>query len=609
MTPDSQQLLADFVARGSEEAFRELVGRYLNLVYSVALRILEGNTQLAEEVSQTVFLSLARKGPGLSNKVMIGGWLHQHTYHVATRALRGERRRQLREQEAFEMHRLSDDSGAHWRLLSPVLDEAITKLGNQDRTAIVLRYFEQRDFRSVGAALGSTPEAARVRVNRALQKLHELLKRRGVALSAAALATALGSGVVTAAPSGLAVTISSAALGGAAAATGFTFTLVKLMATTQMKIGVIALIAGGVAATFVIQHRSDAAQTETLRQQIAQLQADNEALSNRITQVSSSNRVLVPELIAVAAPVTQVPAAPQRSLYSLVTNRTSMVKLTAVQAEAYLKENKRSASSLLAAFRTSDDPALLQEAMEKYPNDPQVAFEAALRKEAQPAERRVWLDSFKQSAPENALADYLSAADHFKAGETAQALQDIAAGSGKTQFQDYSTDRAQSDEEAYRAAGFPVAEAKILSSAQLAFPQLSQVNELSGRLIDLAKSYQQNGDEPSRQAVLSTAANLGQRYGTGASGETVLAQTVGMRVERSALEAMDPAQAYGSSGGTVQDRLAQLTQQRADMRSLTKQADPILQMMSDQDWISYQNRIAVFGEESALRWLVSKHTP
>lgn len=155
---DTQQLLAEYAACGSEAAFRELVARYLNLVYSTALRLVGGDTQLAEDVAQTVFIGLARKGRTLSCKVMLGGWLHQHTYYVATRVIRGEQRRQIREREAVEMNTLQDDSAAQWRQLAPILDEAITELGSEDRTAIMLRFFEHRDFRTSGKA--SPPTAA-----------------------------------------------------------------------------------------------------------------------------------------------------------------------------------------------------------------------------------------------------------------------------------------------------------------------------------------------------------------------------------------------------------------------------------------------------------------
>src|SRR5215813_15528471 len=152
---DTRKLLDEYAQNGSEAAFRELVGRYINFVYSTALRLVDGDTQLAEDVTQTVFINLARKGSSLSSEVQLGGWLHQHTFHVATKAVRGERRRQSREREAVAMNSLHDDSEAHWQQAAPVLDEAITQLGTADRKAILLRFFEQRDFRAIGQALGS----------------------------------------------------------------------------------------------------------------------------------------------------------------------------------------------------------------------------------------------------------------------------------------------------------------------------------------------------------------------------------------------------------------------------------------------------------------------
>jgi DNA-directed RNA polymerase sigma subunit (sigma70/sigma32) len=128
-------------------------------------------------------------------------------------------------------------------------------------------------------------------------------------------------------------------------------------------------------------------------------------------------------------------------------------KLTAGQVESYLKENQRSAASLLAAYRTTDDQTLLDEAMRKFPNDPQVAFEAAFKKDASPEEQRQWLHALKQSAPLNALADYLSAAHYFKAGQPDQAVQDLIAASGKPQFQDYTLERVQDDDSLNRMRG------------------------------------------------------------------------------------------------------------------------------------------------------------
>jgi len=180
---DTRQLLADYVASGSETAFRELVAGYVDLVYSAAIRLVNGDTHLAEDVTQTVFADLAKMARTLSGDVMLGGWLHRHTCFVASKVLRTERRRQERERQAVEMNSLEDHSPENLASLAPVLDEAVNQLSAEDRAAILLRFFEQQDFRSVGAALGSNEEAARKRVDRALDKLHSLLKVRGITLS------------------------------------------------------------------------------------------------------------------------------------------------------------------------------------------------------------------------------------------------------------------------------------------------------------------------------------------------------------------------------------------------------------------------------------------
>src|ERR1700722_10595685 len=195
---DSQRLLADYVKHASEAAFRELTARYLDLVYSPAVRLVGGDTHLAEDVAQTVFLDLARLAKGLSSEVRLGGWLHRHTCFVAAKTLRGERRRQSRERQAAEMNALQNHSEAHLGQVAPILDEAINQLGAADRTAVVLRFYERLDFRSVGEALGSNEAAAQKRVSRALEKLHAQLRRRAVTLSAVALGSVLAGEAVKA---------------------------------------------------------------------------------------------------------------------------------------------------------------------------------------------------------------------------------------------------------------------------------------------------------------------------------------------------------------------------------------------------------------------------
>src|SRR5207302_409593 len=239
------QLLRDYAEKGSEPAFRELVSRYVDLVYSVAFRRTGGDAHLAEDVVQTVFADLARKARSLKGETLLGGWLHRHTCFVSSNLMRGERRRQQREREAIEMNTLLQSGDSTWEEMAPVLDEAVNDLDNADRQAILLRFFEKRDLRSIGAALGTNEDAAQKRVSRALDKLRVLLAKRGVGLSLAALATFLGGQAVQAAPAGLAAQVSNAVLAGAASGVGFIALLLKLMTPAKV------VIALGVAAVAV----------------------------------------------------------------------------------------------------------------------------------------------------------------------------------------------------------------------------------------------------------------------------------------------------------------------------------------------------------------------
>lgn len=609
---ESQKLLVDYATHGSEAAFQALVAAYLDLVYSVAFRLVDGDAPLAEDVTQTVFIDLARLAKTLSGEVRLGGWLHRHTYFVAAKTMRGERRRRSRERHAVEMNALPDHSAAHLDQVAPILDEAINELGAADRAAILLRFFEQLDFRSVGRALGSNEAAAQKRVSRALEKLRLLLKRRGVAYSAAALGTALAGQAVTAAPAGLAVSISATSVAAAAAGGGASLALFELLTMTKLKAAILGtVVIAGVATPLLIQRQSQALLRDenlSLRRQLAQLQADNESLSNRIAQAGNLSvpRLPAPRMQAAAPP--PGPAAvdmASTNLYARLKDKSPT--LTDEQAAAYLKANKRSAASLLAAFRTTGDPALLAEAKQKYPNDPQVDFEAVFAKDASPEDRRQWLDALKQSAPGNALPNYLSALGFFQSGQTDQAVQDLIAAAGKAQFQDYTLDRIQDDEEAYLSAGYSVAEAKTISSMQLLLPQLAQVKELGQDMMGLANSYQTAGDPSSAQSVLQMTASLGQRYADLSEGEPEISQLVGMALEHIALGAMDPNSPFGSDGQTVQDQLDQLAQQKAALQELNAQVEPLFPLMSDQDWISYKDRWRLFGEEPAMRWVISKY--
>jgi len=295
---DGRQLLADYAGKGSEPAFRELVSRYIDLVYSTAFRLMDGDRHSAEDVAQIVFADLARLAKTLRKDVLLGGWLHRHTCYVAANEMRSTRRRQSRERQAVEMSALDSGSEGDFSQWAPLLDESINQLSAPDRAAIMLRFFERRDLRAVGAALGSNEDAAQKRVSRALEKLRGLLVRRGVTLSGTVLASALTTQAVTAAPAGLAVSVSTAALAGSAAAGGTALTLLKLMTMTKLKtIALSAVVVAGVGTTLVFEHQSQARlrnENRALLQQVEQfagLQADRARLSNELAAARQAGPV------------------------------------------------------------------------------------------------------------------------------------------------------------------------------------------------------------------------------------------------------------------------------------------------------------------------------
>jgi RNA polymerase sigma factor (sigma-70 family) len=255
---DDHELLAEFARSESESAFAELVTRHVNLVYSAALRF-TGNPHHAEEITQAVFIILARKAAKLSPSIVLSGWLYQTARLVAANFVKGEIRRQHREQEAYMQSTLNETDPAAWLQIAPLLDEAMGHLGETDRNAVVLRFFENQTASQVAATLKLTEAATHKRVNRALEKLRKIFTKRGVTLSATIIAGAVSANSIQAAPAGLVISTVAAIKG--SAVTVSTLTLVKgtlkLMTYAKLKlaIGITAgiLLAAGVATVAVSQ--------------------------------------------------------------------------------------------------------------------------------------------------------------------------------------------------------------------------------------------------------------------------------------------------------------------------------------------------------------------
>ena len=284
----SCKLWQEFATRKTEDAFRGVVTHYLDFVYAVSLRRVNGDSHLAQDITQIVFSDLARKAHSLPSDLFLRGWLHRHTCFVSGKTIRANHRRRRREQIAAQMNESKSETETSWSRVAPLLDEVIEQLRAVDRAAILLRFFEQQDFRSIAKALGTSEDGARKRVARATEKLRVLLQRRGVALSATGLTGLLTAGVTVTAPAGLAASVGAAAA--SAIATGGTFmTFSNFVLMGKLKMSMFAgMVARGLIVPIVLQQRSIAKLRDENREMSLQLrqmeaiQADHHSVSNQL---------------------------------------------------------------------------------------------------------------------------------------------------------------------------------------------------------------------------------------------------------------------------------------------------------------------------------------
>ncbi len=276
---DDAQLLRAYAEHGDEAAFAELVNRYINLVWGAGFRV-TGDADLAKDVTQTAFTELARASKRLSAEVSLSGWLYRVAYHTAAKLVRASVRRASRERQTMEMHSLNSHQECDQpqiESLLPTLDEAITRLSHDDRQAIVLRFLRRKTLAEVGAALGVSDDAAQKRLARALDKLRDHFRRRGIAANSAVLGAALGTAASQACPTGLAGTVAASSLAaagtaGTAASLGSFFSNVSnQLALMKTKLAVCAIALASVATPLWIQQNS-----------LASLRAENGALQDQV---------------------------------------------------------------------------------------------------------------------------------------------------------------------------------------------------------------------------------------------------------------------------------------------------------------------------------------
>ena len=246
MEQSDWQLLREYIEHGSERAFSQIVAKYIDLVHSAAVRQVRDN-QLAEEVTQVVFIVLAKKAKKLGANVILSGWLHKTARFAALNILKTEARRKSHERKAAQMHGESYQVDSSWNHLSPLLDAAVARLSDRDRAAITLRYFQRKTIAEVAAAMSISDDAAAMRISRALDKLRATFSDKGIVLGAVALAGVISTNSVYASPHGLGGTVAANALRSIGAGSAGTFysadAVIRAMALARAKVAATFLFA------------------------------------------------------------------------------------------------------------------------------------------------------------------------------------------------------------------------------------------------------------------------------------------------------------------------------------------------------------------------------
>lgn len=285
---NDSDLLQGYVETKSEDAFAELVRRHLDLVFSAALRQVGGDAHLAQDVAQTVFNDLARKAGSLSSRTVLSGWLYTSARFAAAKIVRTEQRRVARERESQFMNPPDQTDPPDWDRLQTVLDDAMHDLKDTDRNAVLLRYFKGCSFEDVGKNIGVSGDSARMRVDRALEKLRKCLAKRGVMSSSAALAVVLTQQTISAAPAGLAAIVASSAV--SAAGVGAAAGIFQFMAITKTQAAAMAIVVAGFTVPIVLQYQANQRLEQThqaLLRQHAQAVAELEPLKTEVQRLNA----------------------------------------------------------------------------------------------------------------------------------------------------------------------------------------------------------------------------------------------------------------------------------------------------------------------------------
>ena len=309
---------------------------------------------------------------------------------------------------------------------------------------------------------------------------------------------------------------------------------------------------------------------------------------------------LVPSPPVLASP----PGVPLQPLLARV---AALPPLTPGQIEFYVEQNKRTAESLLAAYLISTNLAYLTEAATRFPADPDVQY-AVIAAGAFPEQQRQWIDAYKASSPDNALAWYFSSLDHFKSGERDQALQALLEATRKPAFRAELAPTLQAVEELQISAGRAADEARVAAFQACAqVPHLGPMRELAQAMQTAAEQYRQQGEAAYADSLAGAGLLLGSHLSAGGGSQTLINQLVGISLEKRFLQLLDPTRNQDPLGRSVAEVRAAIERHQALLKDYAQSMAGLMFGLDDPELANYMERVKLHGEEAALAWLKAKH--
>ena len=278
------------------------------------------------------------------------------------------------------------------------------------------------------------------------------------------------------------------------------------------------------------------------------------------------------------------------------------------KVEEWLTLHHRSATGLLAAFHVLNDTNYLREAATNFSDNPRVEL-TILAHNAFPEDRRKWLDLFKASSPSNSIANYLSAQTYFQNGQSDAAVKDLVSATAKPDFDNYSLESQLDTEELGLFCGeTPLTSIETARAGSVGDTALATIRQLASQMADLQKQELNVGDTDSAENLAQMGMILGDQLTGGASGNYIINQLTGITVESMMLEQMNANTGYDFLGGmTPGQRLRELRDQRASLCQLQKDFDATDSNLTDAEKVNFQERVKIYGEVVAMRWMVQQH--